>query len=188
VVQPMKLTVPEASLVLLVGASGSGKSTFADRHFLSTAVLSSDHFRGLVSDDETNQEATEDAFAALHFVAARRLANRRLTVIDATNVQTRARRPLLELAREHEAPLVAIVLNLAEDICIERDRNRGNRRLGPQVIRRQALRLRQSLRSLPREGFRYVYILTSPEEVDVAEVELQRSSTNPLALRPCGGR
>ena len=170
----MKLAIPDGSLVLLVGASGSGKSTFAARHFLATEVLSSDHFRALISNDEANQEATEDAFAALHFIAARRLANKRLTVIDATNVQAKARKPLIAIARDHGATLVAIVLNLPEEICLDRNRGRPGRDFGPYVVRRQALQLRRSLGGLDNEGFRQVYVLSSIEEIEGSTVERQR--------------
>ena len=88
----MTLTIPELSLVVLIGPSGCGKSTFAMKHFKPTEVLSSDGFRALVSDNENDQSATDDAFAALHFLGARRLARGRLTVVDATNVQPEARK------------------------------------------------------------------------------------------------
>src|SRR6266853_255793 len=97
----MKLTIPELSFVVLIGVSGSGKSTFARKHFRPTEVLSSDFFRGLVCDDEANQAASKDAFDLLHLAAARRLAWGRLTVIDATNVKPEARKPLLELAKQY---------------------------------------------------------------------------------------
>src|SRR6202163_264634 len=95
------ITIPNLSLVVLIGPSGSGKSTFARKHFLPTEILSSDACRGMVSDDENNQAVTNEAFALLHFIAAQRLALGRLTVIDATNVQPEARKPLVELARKH---------------------------------------------------------------------------------------
>src|SRR5436189_1590894 len=104
----MNLTLPELALVLLVGPSGSGKSTFARRHFKPTEILSSDFCRGLVRDDENDQSATEDAFAVLHFVAGKRLAAGRLTVVDATNVQPESRQPLVTLARQHHCLPVAI--------------------------------------------------------------------------------
>src|SRR3954467_10393019 len=113
----MKLTIPELALVTLVGVSGSGKSTFARRHFKATEILSSDFCRGLVSDDENAQAATKDAFEVLHFVARKRLAAGRLTVVDATNVQPEARKPLVALAREFHVLPVAIVLNLPEKLC-----------------------------------------------------------------------
>ena len=105
-----KITFPELSLVVLIGPSGCGKSTFARNHFKPTEVISSDFCRGLVSDDENNQAATKDAFEVLHFIAAKRLAAGKLTVIDATNVQPEARKPLVELARSYHTIPVAIVL------------------------------------------------------------------------------
>src|SRR5438477_5066595 len=103
----MKISIPQLSLVVLIGPSGSGKSTFARKHFLSTEVLSSDACRAMVSDEENNQAATNDAFAVLHFIASKRLELGRLTVIDATNVQPESRRPFVELARQYHRLTVA---------------------------------------------------------------------------------
>ncbi len=167
----MNLPIPELSLVLLVGPSGSGKSTFARRLFRPTEVLSSDYFRGLVADDENDQTATPHAFELLHLVAARRLALGRLTVIDATNVQPEARKPLIELARKYHVFAVAIVFDLPERVCVDRNRNRTDRELGPHVVRNQSQQLRRSLRGLGREGFRHVYRFTSEEAADSATVE-----------------
>src|SRR3954452_19068645 len=167
----MHLTIPRLSLVVLVGPSGAGKSTFARKHFLPTEILSSDACRALVSDDENDQSVTREAFSVLHFVAARRLALGRLTVIDATNVQPEARKPLVELAREYHCLPVAIVLNLPEKVCQERNRSRDERDFGPHVVRQQHSQLRRSLRGLGREGFRHVFVLESPEEVEAATVE-----------------
>src|SRR5678815_2354397 len=111
------ITIPELALVVLIGPSGCGKSTFARKHFLATEVLSSDFCRGLVSDDENNQAATKDAFEVLHFIAAKRLAAGKLTVVDATNVQPEARKPLVALARQYHVIPVALVLNLSERQC-----------------------------------------------------------------------
>src|SRR5262249_54984056 len=127
----MKISIPNLSLVVLIGPSGSGKSTFARKHFLPTEVLSSDACRGMVSDDEINQVVTNDAFEVLHFIAAKRLALGRLTVIDATNVQPEARKPLVALARRYHCLPVAIVLNLPEKVCQERNRLRDVRTFGP---------------------------------------------------------
>jgi protein phosphatase len=169
----MKITVPELSLVALVGPTGSGKSTFARKHFKPTEVLSSDYFRGLVSDDEASQTATGDAFDVLYYVARKRLAAGKLTVVDATNVQVEARRPIVALAREYHCLPVAIVLNLPDRLCHERNRGRPDRAFGPHVARQHSQQLRRSLRRLREEGFRHVYVLSSPEEVDAARVERQ---------------
>ncbi len=166
----MKITIPELSLVILIGPSGSGKSTFARRHFKATEILSSDYCRGLVSDDEKDQSATKDAFEILHYIAAKRLAWGRLTVIDATNVQPEARKPLINLAREFHCLPVAIVLNLPESLCQERNRRRPDRNVGPHVVRQQVQALRRSLRDLKREGFRHIQILSTSEEIEAAEI------------------
>ncbi len=169
----MTFTIPELSLVVLIGPSGCGKSTFARKHFKATEVMSSDDFRALVSDDDNDQSSTDDAFAALHFVAARRLARARLTVIDATNVQPEGRKPLVALAREYHVLPVAIVLDLPERVCHERNRSRPDRDFGPHVVRQQRSQLHRSLRGLGREGFRHVHVLKSQEEVDAAVIERQ---------------
>ena len=164
------LEVPELSLVLLVGASGSGKSTFARTHFIPTEVLSSDFCRGLVSDDENDQSATGRAFDVLHFIASKRMQAGRLTVVDATNVKREDRAPLVRLAREHHFLPVAIVFNVSERLCRDRNPERPDRDFGPHVIRNQTRELRRSLRSLRKEGFRQVHVLGSPKEVDAATI------------------
>jgi len=169
----MRIVVPELSLVVLVGITGSGKSTFARRHFLPTEIVSSDYCRGVVSDDENDQTSSKDAFELVHFIAGKRLSLARLTVIDATNVQPESRKPLIAVAREHHSIPVAIVFNIPERLCHERNLNRPDRDFGPHVIRQQRQQLRRSLRMLEREGFRHVFVLNSPEEVEAATIERQ---------------
>ncbi len=166
----MKIIIPELSLVVLVGASGSGKSSFARKHFKPTETISSDFCRALVSDDENSLEATNDAFDVLHFIAAKRLAAGKLTVVDATNVQPEARKPLVELARRFHCLPVAIVLNMPERLCLDRNQDRPDRSFGPHVVRNHVRSLRRSLGNLRREGFRHVFVLDSPEEVETAEI------------------
>ncbi len=167
------LILPELAFVVLVGASGSGKSTFARKHFKATEVLASDACRGLVADDENDQTATKDAFEILHFIAAKRLAAGRLTVVDATNVQPEARKPLVELARRYHVIPVAIVFNLPEKLCQERNRQRADRAFGEHVVRHQSQQLRRSLHDLKREGFRHIHVLDSVAAVDAVIIERQ---------------
>ncbi|QYN37971.1 polynucleotide kinase-phosphatase [Pseudonocardia sp. DSM 110487] len=182
------LRIPDMALVVLLGASGSGKSMFARRHFPATAVLSSDAFRGLVADDENDQSATGAAFEALHFVAGKRLDAGRITVVDATSVRREDRAPLVALARERHVLPVAIVLDLPESVCLERNAARADRDFGPHVVRRQRDYLRRSLGSLGKEGFRRVHVLRSVDEVDAATVEIEpllndrRGETGPFDL------
>jgi protein phosphatase len=166
----MIVKIPDLSLVVLVGVTGSGKSTFAARHFLPTEVISSDFCRGLVSDDENDQSATGDAFEVLHFIAGKRLAAGRLTVADATSVQPAARKPLIELARQHHVLAVAIVLDVPEATCAERNAARAERAFGSHVVRQQQAQLRRGLRGLRREGFHRVYVLDGTD-IDGAVVE-----------------
>lgn len=165
------IRLPALSLVVLVGPSGAGKSTFARRHFKPTEVLSSDACRAMVSDDENDQAVTPAAFRVLHQIAGERLALGRLTVIDATNVRPEARKPLVELARKYHVLPAAVVLDLPERVCQERNRGRADRAFGPHVVRQQHDALRRSVRGLQREGFRHVAVLRTPEEVEAAAVE-----------------
>jgi protein phosphatase len=169
----MKLTIPELAVVALIGPSGSGKSSFARKHFRATEVLSSDYCRGLVSDEENSQAATNDAFDVLYFIASKRLAAGKLVVIDATNVQIEARKPIIALGRQYHCLPVAIVFDLPEKLCHERNRDRPEREFGPHVVRQQSQQMRRSLRNLEREGFRKVHVLHSADEVDAAEIERQ---------------
>jgi protein phosphatase len=168
----MKITLVNPSLVLLMGASGSGKSTFARQHFLPTAVLSSDFFRGMVCDDESNQRATKDAFEVLHFVLEKRLAASRLTVVDATNVQRKARRSLLKLAQQYKISAVAIALNLSEATCYAHNQQRPNRQVALAIVQRQIQQLEQSLTELAQEDFSAIHILHSLEEIAAVEIEI----------------
>ncbi|WP_432028172.1 polynucleotide kinase-phosphatase [Streptomyces sp. 1222.5] len=169
------LPVTDLSLVVLVGASGSGKSTFARRNFKPTEVISSDFCRGLVSDDENDQSATRDAFDVLHYIAGKRLAAGRRTVVDATSVQSDARKQLVELARRYDVLPIAIVLDMPEEVCAERNAARTDRADMPRrVIQRHIRELRRSLRHLEREGFRKVHVLRGPEEAEHATVVTEK--------------
>ncbi|MDX3066868.1 MULTISPECIES: polynucleotide kinase-phosphatase [Streptomyces] len=169
------LPVTDLSLVVLIGASGSGKSTFARKHFKPTEIVSSDFCRGLVADDENDQSASRDAFDVLHYIAGKRLAAGRLTVVDATNVQAESRKQLVQLAREHDVLPIAIVLDLPEEVCLARNAVRPDRADMPRhVVQRHRRELRRSLRGLEREGFRKVHVLRTEEEAGSAEVVLER--------------
>ncbi|MGV9228981.1 polynucleotide kinase-phosphatase [Streptomyces nigra] len=169
------LPVTDLSLVVLVGASGSGKSTFARRHFKPTEVISSDFCRGLVADDENDQSASRDAFDVLHYIAGKRLAAGRRTVVDATSVQQDARRQLVELAKRYDVLPIAIVLDVPEEVCAERNAARTDRADMPRrVIQRHIRELRRSLRHLEREGFRKVHVLRGADEVERATVVTEK--------------
>ncbi len=170
-----ELAVPDLSLVVLIGTTGSGKSSFAAKHFRPTEVLSSDACRGLVADDTNDQSASGDAFDVLHYIAGKRLAAGRLTVVDATNVQSEARKQLIDLARAYDVLPVAIVLDVPPEVCAARNAARPDRAgMGAHVIPRHQRELRRSLRSLEREGFRKVHHLRGEAEVEAAEIVYEK--------------
>ena len=164
------LKLPELSLILLIGTSGSGKSSFARRLFRPTEIVSSDQCRALVADDENDQAATPDAFALLHSLVGLRLKRGLLTVVDATNVQPQARQTLVQLARDYHVLPAAIILDVPERVAEDRNRARPERRhLGRHVVPQQRQQLRRSLKLLKQEGFRHVFHLRGPEEIDAVQ-------------------
>jgi predicted kinase len=167
------LAIPRRSLVILIGPSGSGKSTFAGKHFSRFQVVESDHCRALVCDDEADQSATPAAFDLLHYLTVKRLEFGKLTVIDATNVEAKARKGLLTLARDYNFTAVAIMFDIGEEATIQQNAKRPNRQVAPEVIRRQHQDLRLSKKDLSREGFSRVYVLKSPEEAAGAKVAVE---------------
>jgi len=169
---PLAIVLPDPCLVILVGAAGSGKSTFAARHFSPSEVLSSDAFRERVSGDAADQAATGAAFAALHGALSRRLQDGLLTVVDATSVQAHARRQLLRRAAEAGVPAVAVVLDLPGAVVLARNASRPDRVVPEAAIRRQLAGLDRTLRTgcLETEGFASVVRLAGAAAVDAARV------------------
>ncbi|MFI0453759.1 polynucleotide kinase-phosphatase [Actinomadura sp. 6N118] len=172
-----EIRVPEMGLVVLVGVSGSGKSHFARRHFKPSQVVSSDYCRFVVSDDENDQSATGDAFDLLHYIVRKRLRRGLLTVVDATNVQQKARQSLLQIAKDHDVLSVAIVLDVPEHLAAERNAARPERDLPDHVIPRQRRELRRGLRSLGRE-FKRSYVLSGVDEIDAATITYEKAWTD----------
>ena len=168
------IKIPELSLVVLVGASGSGKSFFARKHFKDTEILSSDYCRGLVADDKNDQTCTKEAFAVLNYIASTRLRLGKLTVIDATNVKQEDRKHLVKLARDNYVLPVAIVLDIPWQLCHDRNKARSDRQFGKHVVMNHVSALRRGLRSLRKsEGFTKVHILKGVAEVNVVKIERQ---------------
>ena len=164
----MVIDLPEPCLVVLVGAAGAGKTTLAARLFAADEVLSSDAHRALLAGDEADQAVTKPAFAILHRQLARRMAERRTTVVDATNVTSFARRSLVRRAVAHGVPAVAIVLDLAPSLVLARNATRAGRIVPEDAVRRQLADLARSLRrgELDGDGFVAVHRLRTAEELD----------------------
>ena len=173
-----ELHIPEVCLVALIGVSGSGKSTFANRAFGPFETIGSDFCRGLVSGTENDQSASADAFDVLYYIAAKRLARGLLTVVDATNLAPEDRKQLIALAREHDVLPVAIVLDVPTEVALARNRSRPDRELSDRTINRQASQLRRALRQLEREGFRRVHVLDGVDQVAAALIVRDRLLTD----------
>ena len=170
----IEIDLPDPSLVLLVGAAGAGKSTFAARHFDASEVLSSDRFRAIVSGDEANQAATRAAFTLLHRELSARLGRGLMTVVDATSVRSTARRALLDRATAAHVPVTAIVLDLPADTVFARNAARPARTVDMDVVRDQLAGVRESLDGpaapLRREGFAQIVVLRDPADVDLVRI------------------
>jgi protein phosphatase len=124
----------------------------------------------MLADDEADMGANEDAFELLRLIAGRRLSRGRLAVVDATNADAASRRSFLQVAGEHGAPALAIVLDLPERVLLERHGGRAGRSFGPSVVRRQQASIRSGLPSMGSEGFERVWVLGTAEEVEMAIV------------------
>ena len=176
----MTIKIPELSLVALVGVSGSGKSTFAARHFLPTEVLSSDFCRGLVSDDVNSQAATDAAFEVLYFIAGKRLDAGRLTVVDATNVQVGgAGAASSDWPRSITSSLWPSSSTCRRGSAPSRNASRPERQFGAHVLRNQQSQLRRSIGGLRREGFHRVFVLSGTEEIESSELRTRASLERP---------
>jgi protein phosphatase len=174
----IELVIPDPSLVVLIGAAGAGKSTFAVRHFEPEDILSSDAYRVSIAGDESDQRATGSAFKQLHLALEGRLAKRRLTVVDATNVERSARRALLSRAAAADVPAIAIVLDLPPATILARNAGRTARIVDEPVVRRHLARLRDSLDGLAPvidgEGFQRVIVIRDPRDLDAVRVSRRR--------------
>ncbi|MBF0099415.1 MAG: AAA family ATPase [Desulfobacterales bacterium] len=169
----MKINIPQLALVILIGPSGSGKTSFAKKHFQSTSILSSDFFRGMISDDENDQTVTGEAFEILDFIAQNRLKKGKLTIIDSTNVLKAARQPLLKFAKSYHILPIAIVFNFSEKTCQDRNQLRFDRQVDPFIIHRQHYQLQNSLIEIVNEGFHKIYYINDDTSVDEIHVELE---------------
>jgi len=174
----MEIKIPELSLIMLVGTSSSGKSTFAKKHFKATEVISSDYCRAMVSDDENSKEATGDAFDLAHYMIGKRLKRGHLTVMDATNIQPLARKPLIRIAKEYHFLPVAIILNIPESVCKERHALRTDRDFSTKVIHRQHRELQRHINKLNKEGIRKIYVIDSVEQLEQVTITRQKMWNN----------
>jgi protein phosphatase len=159
---------------VLIGAAGSGKSTFAARHFAAADILSSDAFRAIIAGDEADQRATRRAFGIIHREVVKRLAAGRLVVVDATNVERHARRALVRRAAAAGVPALAVLFALPVAAVLSRNASRAGRVVSHEIVERHlALAAGLDAETLVAEGFAAVHIVRAAEDEAAIEVVVE---------------
>ncbi len=172
---PPIVCLPSDALVVLVGITGAGKTTFARRRFSSTQILSSDRFRAMLTDSENDMVSSREAFRLLHDVLNYRLLRRLLTLVDATNTLDFARKDLLAIAACHDVPAVAFVLDVPYSICVERTMRRADRPFGEEVVLQHYAEFQAAMKTIRQEGFQKVHILHGIDEIEQTEIQISPS-------------
>jgi protein phosphatase len=164
-----ELRLPRNTLVVLSGAAGSGKSTFASKHFLPTQIVSSDQCRALICDDPTDQAVSGAAFDLMHNILEKRLRLGRLSVADATHLKPEERRPLIKLAGRFGFTTAVLAFDVPLGLCVARN-GRRERVVPEQAIRTQHALMEKTLRSIDGEAFDFVFVL---DELTADEVVVE---------------
>lgn len=117
-------SVPIDALLVLVGPAGSGKTSFAEKHFDPTQTVSSDQCRAFVSDDPTRLEVSREAFDVMMNIMRHRLRLGKTTVADSTALNPQIRRQFIKLAKKHRRPVIAVLFDVSRDRCLENNESR----------------------------------------------------------------
>jgi predicted kinase len=135
--------------MILVGLPGSGKSTWAAER-KGAVVLSSDQMRLLLSGNETNQKIHGRVFGAMRYLLRERLRlEQPLTIVDATNIRRKDRKPFVKIAQAFGARVEAIYFDVPEETALGRNARRA-RRVPEAAIRTMAARMQPPRKE---EGF-----------------------------------
>jgi predicted kinase len=168
-----EITLPQRTLLVLCGSAGCGKSTFASQVLKQqrpplqpTAIVSSDHCRAIICDDENNQQVNRDTFDLFYYIIHKRMFQNRFTIADSTALQLETRQRLLGLGKRHYYTTCILIFNIEEQLCIQRDSQR-QRTVGPQVIAYHSGLLQEAMREIPGEGWDQVHVLTAERQASV---------------------
>lgn len=184
----IEIALPSRCLVVLSGIPASGKSTFAQRHFGVTAIVSSDACRAAICDDPSDQAASRDAFDLMDKIIAARMKFDRLCVADATHLTHESRKRLVDLSRRFDYPAYLIAFDVPPDECKRRDAVRTDRRVGQDVIDKYAGEFVDDLERYRAEGFSEIWVLRDDAadraEVSVGDRPADPSSSDTRAAEP----
>jgi len=174
--------LPDPALVVLVGASGSGKSAWAQARYRPQEVVSSDRLRGVVGSGEHDLDASADAFALLDKIVAARLKRGLNTVVDTLGLDPARRRAQLEAARQAGLPAVAVLFDTDPALCRRRNAQR-DRSVPAPVLDGQLRRMPAVPAELGAEGWDLV---TRPSEaaIEPAHSPGSRRAAAEQDLRP----
>ncbi|HEX3931605.1 MAG TPA: LLM class flavin-dependent oxidoreductase [Nocardioides sp.] len=177
------MSLPDPALVVLVGASGSGKSTWADQHYRRAEVVSSDELRGVVGSGPADLDASSDAFGLLEQIVAARLSRGLTTVVDTLGLDAERRAAWRDAARAAGLPAVAVLLDTPGEECrrrnTARDRPVPAPALADQVRRASAVRA-----ALDSEAWDRVEVVPGRGEPRRTEPGDRSSHTDPGVDRP----
>ncbi len=178
----MNIILPEFCLVLMIGVSGAGKSTFAKKHFMPSEIVSSDFCRKLISDEENDQTISLDAFDLLYSIVDKRLTHRKFTLVDATNLEANSRGHLKALAKKHNCKMVAIVFDLPKEICQQRNVDRSNRIVPQEIIDEQFNNLQRTIKQIETEKYRHIYYLRNESDIQNSSITKRKLNCNQKQL------
>ena len=181
------LRLPAPCVIVLVGASGAGKSTWAQANVPADWVVSSDQLRAMVGTGQHDMRASADAFEVLDMIVERRMKRRLTTVIDTLGMDAGRRAKWIHDAKRHNLPCYAVGFDVTPTQARARVRERG--RGVPAAVLKQQLDTWRTLRDgLRDEGFTGVVIdpgplvIVSPQFVD-APVLARQQKEHPVPLR-----
>lgn len=159
----MTITIPKPSLVILVGPSCSGKTTFSKKYFEDDEIISMD------LNNQGNKKAKENSIDILYNQISKKLEIGKIVVLDSSNLIESTRKVLLRFANEFHILPIAIVFNISEKECLKRNESKGI--VSDCLIKAQMTYLNKTLKTIEKEGFSKVYILNDTKDIDRVKIE-----------------